>query len=48
MKSSRVILGTGASLLYEECEFARTGVYDYRYGAPDAWGVEFVARWDNN
>lgn len=33
---------------FEECEWARTGVYDYRYGAPDAWGLEFVARWGEN
>jgi len=33
---------------YEECDYARTGVYDYRYGAPDAWGVEFVARFGEN
>ena len=33
---------------FEECDYARTGVYDYRYGAPDAWGLEFIARWGEN
>jgi len=33
---------------YEECDYARTGMYDYRYGAPNAWGLEFVARWGDN
>jgi len=33
---------------YEECNSFRTGIYDYRYGNPDSWGLEFVARFGNN
>ena len=33
---------------YEECNSSRTGIYDYRYGNPDSWGLEFVARFGNN
>jgi iron complex outermembrane receptor protein len=29
----------------QECDYARTGVYDYRWAPPSAWGLEFVARW---
>jgi iron complex outermembrane receptor protein len=35
-------------LYYQECEPARTGVIDYRWGPPAAWGLEFVARWGEN
>ena len=34
--------------IFQECDYARTGVYDYRYERPDAWGLEFVARFGNN
>lgn len=30
---------------YQECDYARTGVYDYRWAPPSAWGLEFVANW---
>jgi len=33
---------------YDECDNSRAGVFDYRYGRPDAWGLEFVARWGGN
>ena len=29
------------------CDTSRTGIYDYRYAAPDQWGLEFVARFGN-
>ena len=31
-----------------QCADSRSGVYDYTYGRPDAWGLEFVARWGEN
>ena len=31
--------------IFQECDYARTGIYDYRYAPPSAWGLEFVARW---
>jgi iron complex outermembrane receptor protein len=33
---------------YDECDTGRAGVFDYRYGAPDQWGLEFIARWGEN
>ena len=30
------------------CDHARTGVFDYRYGRPATWGLEFVHRWGDN
>jgi iron complex outermembrane receptor protein len=30
---------------FEICGAARTGVFDYRYGPPSRWGLEFVYRW---
>jgi len=35
------------SRYFEECSSSRTGIYDYRYGNPKAWGIEFVARFGN-
>ena len=34
--------------LYKEiCGTARSGVYDYRWGAPARWGLEFNYTWGN-
>jgi iron complex outermembrane receptor protein len=30
---------------YEVCGGSRSGVYDYRYGQPDTWGLEFTYDW---
>ncbi len=30
------------------CDGSRTGVYDYHYGRPSTWGLEFVARFGDN
>ncbi len=30
---------------FEICGQARSGVFDYRYGAPSRWGLEFNYRW---
>ena len=30
------------------CEASRSGVFDYTYGRPDHWGLEFVARFGEN
>jgi len=33
---------------FEECSNSRSGIYDYRWGNPAMWGLEFVARFGNN
>jgi len=33
---------------FEECGNSRSGIFDYRWGNPATWGVEFVARFGNN
>ena len=29
------------------CNASRSGTYDYRFGAPDSWSLEFVYRMSN-
>jgi len=33
---------------FAACSGSRSNVINYRYGQPDTWGLEFVARWGNN
>jgi iron complex outermembrane receptor protein len=35
-------------LYLDFCNTARTGAYDYRYGDPSRWGIEFTYNWGNN
>jgi len=35
----------GDKRYFEYCDEARSGIFDYRYGAPDQWGAEFTYRW---
>jgi len=37
----------GDERYYDYCDAARAGAFDYRYGQPDTWGMEFVYRWGN-
>jgi len=37
----------GDERYFETCDDARSGVFDYRYGAPEEWGLEFVYNWGN-
>ena len=35
-------------IYYEICGGARSGVFDYRYGDPQTYGIEFQYFWGNN